>query len=281
MKRDKWLWLALLVVLLVAGAGWYWYNNQADTPPTKEETTIGRTATLYLHGYSGGAGSTNTLIRRAEGTGATKVLTATVAKNGKVHWTGDPHRVSKPIVQVIFQDNKNPDDVKLADWLTTINRQLYQRYGVRNVNFVAHSMGNMAVMFYAVRNQDQSKLPKMKHYVAIAGHFDGIIGMGDQPHQIKLAANGYPSPMDENYAELARLRDHFPKGVKVLNIYGDLHNGSDSDGRVSNNSSRSLRYLVSTRAATYQEREYFGRDAQHSALHENPQVAKAVDSFIW
>ena len=94
MKRDKWLWLALLVVLLVAGAGWYWYNNQADTPPTKEETTIGRTATLYLHGYSGGAGSTNTLIRRAEGTGATKVLTATVAKNGKVQWTGDTHRVS-------------------------------------------------------------------------------------------------------------------------------------------------------------------------------------------
>ncbi|RXT59061.1 alpha/beta hydrolase [Lacticaseibacillus chiayiensis] len=281
MKRDKWLWMALLVVVLVAGAGWYWYNNQADTPPTKEETTIGRTATLYLHGYSGGAGSTNTLIRRAEQIGATKVLTATVAKNGKVHWTGDAHHVSKPIVQVIFQDNKNPDAVKQADWLATINRQLYQRYGVRNVNFVAHSMGNMAVMFYAVRNQDQGKLPKMKHYVAIAGHFDGIIGMGDEPHQIKLANNGYPTPMDENYAELARLRNRFPKGVKVLNIYGDLDDGSDSDGRVSNNSSRSLRYLVSTRAASYREKEYFGRDAQHSALHENLQVAKAVDSFIW
>jgi hypothetical protein len=70
-------------------------------------------------------------------------------------------------------------------------------------------MGNMAVMFYAIRNQDQQKLPKINAYVAIAGHFDGIIGMGDQPHQIKLAANGYPSPLDENYAELARMRDRY------------------------------------------------------------------------
>ena len=204
-----------------------------------------------------------------------------MSKNGKVSWLGTPHHVRKPIVQVVFEDNRNPDAVKWADWLATVNRQLYQRYGVRNVNFVAHSMGNMAVMFYAIRNQDQQKLPKINAYVAIAGHFDGIIGMGDQPHQIKLAANGYPSPLDENYAELARMRDRFPKGVKVLNIYGDLRDGSDSDGRVSNNSSRSLRYLVSPRAAGYREREYFGRDAQHSALHENPKVAQAVDAFLW
>ena len=241
MKRNNWIWLGLLGIVLVVSAGWYWFHNQSVNTSDQEQASIGKTATLYLHGYSGGAGSTNTLIRHAKQARATKVLTATVSKNGKVSWLGSPHHVRKPIVQVVFEDNRNPDAVKWADWLATVNRQLYQRYGVRNV----------------------------------------IIGMGDQPHQIKLAANGYPSPLDENYAELARMRDRFPKGVKVLNIYGDLRDGSDSDGRVSNNSSRSLRYLVSPRAAGYREREYFGRDAQHSALHENPKVAQAVDAFLW
>lgn len=221
------------------------------------------------------------MIRHAEQSGATKVLTATVAKNGKVSWQGNARHVSKPIVQVIFQDNVNPDYAKLAGWLTTINRELYQRYGVRQVNLVAHSMGNMAVMFYATQNSDHPKLPKMRAYVAIAGHFDGIIGMGDEPHRIKLAPNGYPTPPDENYATLDRMRDRFPKNVKVLNIYGDVDDGSDSDGRVANNSSRSLQYLVEGRAASYQEKEFVGKKAQHSALHENPQVAKAVDNFIW
>ena len=257
MKLKRWVVIVFAAVVVIAGAGWYWYQEQPTDTPTTEKTTIGQTATLYLHGYSGGAGSTNTLIRHAEQSGATKVLTATVAKNGKVSWQGNARHVSKPIVQVIFQDNVNPDYAKLAGWLTTINRELYQRYGVRQVNFVAHSMGNMAVMFYATQNSDHPKLPKMRAYVAIAGHFD------------------------ENYATLARMRDRFPKNVKVLNIYGDVDDGSDSDGRVANNSSRSLQYLVEGRAASYQEKEFVGKKAQHSALHENPQVAKAVDNFIW
>lgn len=281
MKLKRWVVIVFAAVVVIAGADWYWYQEQPTDTPTTEKTTIGQTATLYLHGYSGGAGSTNTLIRHAEQSGATKVLTATVAKNGKVSWQGNARHVSKPIVQVIFQDNVNPDYAKLAGWLTTINRELHQRYGVRQVNFVAHSMGNMAVMFYATQNSDHPKLPKMRAYVAIAGHFDGIIGMGDEPHRIKLAPNGYPTPPDENYATLARMRDRFPKNVKVLNIYGDVDDGSDSDGRVANNSSRSLQYLVEGRAASYQEKEFVGKKAQHSALHENPQVAKAVDNFIW
>ena len=177
MKRNNWIWLGLLGMVLVVSAGWYWFHNQSANTSDQEQASIGKTATLYLHGYSGGAGSTNTLIRHAKQAGATKVLIATVSKNGKVSWLGTPHHVRKPIVQVVFEDNRNPDAVKWADWLATVNRQLYQRYGVRNVNFVAHSMGNMAVMFYAIRNQDQQKLPKINAYVAIAGHFDGIIGI--------------------------------------------------------------------------------------------------------
>lgn len=83
MKRNNWIWLGLLGMVLVVSAGWYWFHNQSANTSDQEQASIGKTATLYLHGYSGGAGSTNTLIRHAKQAGATKVLTATVTKNGK------------------------------------------------------------------------------------------------------------------------------------------------------------------------------------------------------
>ena len=97
MKRNNWIWLGLLGMVLVVSAGWYWFHNQSANTSDQEQASIGKTATLYLHGYSGGAGSTNTLIRHAKQAGATKVLTATVSKNGKVSWLGTPHHVRKPI----------------------------------------------------------------------------------------------------------------------------------------------------------------------------------------
>lgn len=84
MKLKRWVVIVFAAVVVIAGAGWYWYQEQPTDTPTTEKTTIGQTATLYLHGYSGGAGSTNTLIRHAEQSGATKVLTATVAKMVKL-----------------------------------------------------------------------------------------------------------------------------------------------------------------------------------------------------
>ena len=117
MKLKRWVVIVFAAVVVIAGAGWYWYQEQPTDTPTTEKTTIGQTATLVLAWLFRGAGSTNTLIRHAEQSGATKVLTATVAKMVKLAGKGNARHVSKPIVQVIFQDNVNPDYAKLAGWL--------------------------------------------------------------------------------------------------------------------------------------------------------------------
>ena len=69
--------------------------------------------------------------------------------------------------------------------------------------------------------------------------------------------------------------------VSVLNIYGDLKDGSDSDGRVSNASSLSEKYLLRNVAKSYQTLEITGKNAQHSKLHQNAKVAQAIINFIW
>lgn len=116
----------------------------------------------------------------------------------------------------------------------------------------------------------------------IAGHFDGILGMDDQANQNRLKASGEPVTMNATYRQLLALRQVVPaKQLQILNIYGDLGDGSHSDGRVSNVSSQSLAYLLQGRAKSYREVKITGEKAQHSALHANAQVDHQVGQFLW
>ncbi|MFD1433264.1 alpha/beta hydrolase [Lacticaseibacillus yichunensis] len=270
----------------------------ASCQPNRQKTARPAPETvLYVHGYSGGKGSTNFLINYAVAhAGATKALVATVNASGKVHFTGRwPQTATRPLVQVIFQQNRDPDPAHLSLWLRNVTRALKQRYGVKKIGIVAHSMGNNATMAYELRDGKKPGQPQLVHYVAIAASINGIVdpnignaaltgitgnATGAQFAHNVFAKDGRPKYQTPDYRQLAALRDQWPAGVEVLNLIGDLKDGSESDGRVPVASARSLRYLMPT-AALYATRIFTGKSAQHSALHENAQVAKAVDDFIW
>ena len=79
--------------------------------------------------------------------------------------------------------------------------------------------------------------------------------------------------MTDNFKELLPLKNIYKnKDIKVLNIYGDLKDGTHSDGRVSNSSSKSLQYLIGNSVSSYKESKYTGESAQHSQLHENKKL---------
>ena len=91
---------------------------------------------------------------------------------------------------------------------------------------------------------------------------------------------GKPNQVTQTFQRLLPLREVFPQNqIDVLNIYGDYKNGSD--GSVLNASSRSLKYLVADNAKSYQEKKIIGKLAQHSQLHENPEVDKILIQFLW
>lgn len=86
--------------------------------------------------------------------------------------------------------------------------------------------------------------------------------------------------MNSTYKQMTKARNAYPKNqVQVLNIIGNI--GNNSDGRVENISSLSLKYLVSNRAKSYRIVKIKGKNAQHSKLHNNPQVDRVLIKFLW
>ena len=60
-------------------------------------------------------------------------------------------------------------------------------------------------------------------WVSMAGHYDGIVGINDEPNKTKIdAKTGKPSQMEPEYRALLSLRNIFPRETNVLNIFGNL-----------------------------------------------------------
>lgn len=290
---KKWrLWvIGLFGTFCLAALLLTWYQRQQQNT----RYLSAHTPTLFVHGWRGTAHSTDQMISAAEEAGAAKkVLTVTVTPQGKLIYSGYWRKNQRnPIIQVIFSNNR-AGEVQYTRWLIKLMRDLKQRYQVAQVNLVGHSMGAYAVVAYALKVGNQAAYPRLQKLVAIAGPFDGIAGQKsathpadgttwtDRFHENRLMANGEPLIVHSEYLRLEHLRQNFPRQAKVLNIYGDLKDGTDSDKVVTLVSATSLRYLVAKRAASYQTQKVTGPNAEHSRLHQNnPVVDGALIAFLW
>ncbi|AVK61219.1 alpha/beta hydrolase [Lactobacillus sp. CBA3605] len=266
-----------LVVLSLAGL-----SGCGRAQRTQSTTTY--VPTLFFHGWGSSYHAEQHMARAALRAGVTQtVVRATVSKRGTVKLNGRFHaNDSRPIVEVDYQDNRNANYRTDGRWAKNVVVTLQRRYRIKSFNMVGHSMGNMAIVYYLLANGQNKQLPKLRKQVDIAGHFNGILGVDDQPNQMHLTPSGQPLKMNHDYQDLLTLRKTYPKNqIKVLNIYGDKGDGSHSDGSVSNASSQSLKYLVVSRAKTYQEQKIKGPKAQHSKLHANQQVDRLLINFLW
>jgi uncharacterized alpha/beta hydrolase family protein len=248
-----------------------------------KKTVVKSTPTIFLHGWGSSVNAQHQMTSAIKNSGISNSVTqAIVDSNGKVTLVGSIASDAKnPLIEVGSQNNHNTNYHEDGRWLKNVIVELEKTYKIKKINLVGHSMGNMAIAYYLLDNNN-SNLPKLEKQVDIAGHFNGIIARGDKPNKIKLDSNGKPNQMDENYRELIGLRTKYPnKQVKVLNIYGDIGNGTHSDGSVTNASSQSLHYLLDARPISYQERKIIGTNGQHSQLHENKEVDQILINFLW
>lgn len=242
-----------------------------------------RTPTLFFHGYGSSANAEKHMAEAARKAGVTQtIITATVDRHAQVSLKGEITKDAiNPIVMVEFKDNRNANYAQDGEYAAAVVRELQARYGFRKMNFVAHSMGNMSILFYLLEHAQNEELPQLQKQVNIANHVNGLEGM-DLPANLTILDNhtGQPSAMSDSYQKLLGLREIYPQDqVDVLNIYGDFKN--ESDGSVLNVSSRSLKYLVIDNAKSYQEKRVTGPLAQHSQLHENPEVDRLLIDFLW
>lgn len=242
-----------------------------------------RTPTLFFHGYGSSANAEKHMVEAARQAGVTQtIITATVDSHAQVSLKGEITKDAiNPIVMVEFKDNRNANYAQDGEYAAAVVRELQARYGFKKMNFVAHSMGNMSILFYLLEHAQNEELPQLQKQVNIANHVNGLEGM-DLPANLTIlnSKTGEPSAMSDSYQKLLGLREIYPQDqVDVLNIYGDFKN--QSDGSVLNVSSCSLKYLVIDNAKSYQEKRVTGPLAQHSQLHENPEVDRLLIDFLW
>ena len=213
------------------------------------------------------AGVTNTIIR------------ANVDRNGQVTLKGKiPKGAINPIVEVNYEDNRNPN--KVSQYAKAVVTKLQQTYGFKKMNMVGHSLGNMSILYYLLEYGQDESLPQLQKQVNIANFAAGLQVMGVSSDLKVDEKTGKPNQTSAIFQKLLGLREIFPqKQIDVLNIYGDYKNGSD--GSVLNAASRALKYLVADNAKLYQEKKITGALAQHSKLHENPEVDKILIQFLW
>ena len=273
--------LSLLAVLFVVA--WILISQ----PKLKSNYVQSRRPTLFFHGFGSSYRAEEHMVRAAESAGVTQtVIRALVDKEGQVKLEGNiPKGAINPIVEVNYEDNRQTDLKRLGSYATAVVKKLQETYGIREMNMVGHSQGNLSIIYYLLANAENQNLPQLKKQVSIAGHFaglefDGIAEEMRLPEGLTLDENGKPNLMNARYQEMTQLRDILPQGqIEVLNLIGDI--GGETDGSVKNVSSLSLEYLMADKAKTYQTRLFTGDKAQHSQLHENPEVDQALIAFLW
>lgn len=275
-KRWKFLIAILFVLTIICGGGFGLESLRAKQDSNRFVNT---TPTLFFHGYGSSSHAEEQMVNSLKKRGANNtVIKANVSPTGHVSLSGKlPSKVKDPIVEVNFENSREANYSVDGKWVKNVVIALQKRYGMQRMNMVGHSMGNMDIMYYLLANANNKKLPKLCKQIDIAGHFNGILGYSKIDNS-PVDVEGKPENMDVAYQGLLPLRNKYPnKQVKVLNIYGNIGNGTD--GRVSNNSSKSLKYLLNGRALSYQEHEIDG--VSHSKLHENKEVDNLLYKFLY
>jgi len=281
MNKKRLILSTFLAIILVVG-GLFSFSGCAQAANSKKYVQES-VPTIFFHGYGSSFNAETQMTGAAKKAGVTRtIVRINVSPNGYAKMIGSiPKKAKNPIIEVNYDNNKMTNYHTAGLWAKNVIELLQKQYKFKKVNLVGHSMGNMAINYYILDNPNNKKLPKINKVVDIAGHFNGIIDEDDEPNQVTLAKNGKPDRMDQYYKELLQLRKTYPTETRVLNIYGDKGDGTHSDGAVTNASSKSLKYLVSGRAKSYQEKKIVGKMAQHSKLHENKQVDKILINFLW
>lgn len=246
---------------------------------------VNATPTLIFHGAMSNYHAEESLVKKAQRLGLTNnVIRANVDPDGRVTFVGAlKQNAVNPIVEVNYENNIQFNLPKAGMYAVNVVKALQQQYKIKRVNMVAHSLGNMSVMYYLLKSQKE-KLPVLNKQVAIAGLFDGVNLPGAtedmrQPNNLKLNAAGKPNKMNSTYRQLLKLRKLYSHNqIPVLNIVGNKED--NSDGLVSNASSESLKYLVGS-DRNYHLQKYYGSSADHGRLTYNTQVTTEIVNFLW
>ncbi|MCY9807099.1 alpha/beta hydrolase [Lentilactobacillus senioris] len=296
--RGKILYFTIGGIILLGLFLGFCFQHEQRQKQLKNNYIHSNIPTMFVHGWGGTITSETDMVSAAEKSGSTaKRMVIHVTASGEIKIQGTiKNWMRNPIILLVFDNNRAGED-KYTQWLTKVNELLKSKYHINQINFVGHSMGAYAVIYYNLLNGNSPKVPRVNKIIVMSGPYDGIIDnhkrnqpitgplaryWDDYPNQNQLLPNGQPKIIHPEYERLLKLRNRMPQQARVINIYGNLNNGSNSDGVISTTSALSLGYLIKDRVNSYATVELTGSKAQHSQQHiDNLKVVSTMETFLW
>ena len=97
------------------------------------------------------------------------VITANVAEDGKAD-RDHSKRCSQSNYQSGIPKQRTPDPKVISNYAYQVVKKASRHLSFKEMNLVAHSMGNMSVLYYLLEHGSDENLPKIIKQVAIANH---------------------------------------------------------------------------------------------------------------
>ncbi|MCD5180420.1 alpha/beta hydrolase [Enterococcus faecalis] len=257
-------------------------DNQAATKEATVELNRTTTPTLFFHGYAGTKNSFGSLLHRLEKQGATtqelvllvKPDVTVVKERGALSG-----KATNPSVQVLFEDNKN-NEWNQTEWIKNTLLYLQKNYQVNKANIVGHSMGGVSGLRYLGTYGQDASLPKIEKFVSIGAPFNDFIDTSQQ-QTIETELENGPTEKSSRYLDYQEMINVVPEKLPILLIGGQLSPTDLSDGTVPLSSALAVNALLRQRGTQVTSQIIKGENAQHSQLHENPEVDQLLIEFLW
>jgi uncharacterized alpha/beta hydrolase family protein len=226
--------------------------------------------TVFIHGWKGSERSFRTMFNRlsAHYHGPERAFVVRIDPDSSVTVSGNMKNKRIPLIQILFTDNHASMEQQ-GIWLRSAFRVLKTK-GIDRMNVVSHSMGGKAFTCYLETARNPDAYPKTEKFVAIAAPFDWIGG----PNKTDFSLDQLKSN-----SALYKYRARIPRDLHVLAIAGVNNRHTESDGVVRLQSAFFGKYFFNPEY--YSEKIIYGRNAQHSKLHENPAVDQLIADYLW
>ena len=288
MKRIYLSLLAIGVIFALTGCS-SGESKQTDktektqtTATSKEKSVSTKSAvpTVFIHGYGGTINSFGGMIQRLSNEGKTKKeMLITVQADGTLNVDGQLSKEKdNPSIQVLFAANKD-NEWNQTEWIYNVLKYLKQQ-GVDQVNLVGHSMGGVSSLRYLTTYGQPNDASAIKKFIAIGAPFNDFDDTANNQSIDGLLQNG-PNTQASRYVDYSNGINNVPNKLPVLLLAGKLNENDMSDGTVPLSSALAAYSLLKTHGNPIDYQIFTGSNAQHSQLHENPAVDKAVANFLW
>ena len=118
-----------ILTILIAISAVFFYRVNAEGKLNKQKYIQSTTPTLFFHGYGSSANAERHMTNAAKKAGVTNtIIRANVDRNGQVTLKGKiPKGAINPIVEVNYEDNRNPN--KVSQYAKAVVTKLQQTYG--------------------------------------------------------------------------------------------------------------------------------------------------------